>query len=767
MRSHPDWLFLSLVALVLVHAAAAAAAAQGKSELSGCKVEQAHQLSLVQLDPNHHVLTGNVEQPVQIDCDELQLFADKVELFRREGRVLAEGHVVFVSGTNRISAERMEFNTKTRTGTFYTASGTAIMRQGTPGQAAGEQEPYAYFWGDELHKVGPTKYRIVRGGFTACGQPTPRWEVSSGTLTLNLDDYVLLTNALFKVKGVPLLYMPVFYYPMQEDDRATGFILPTYGTATLAGQKLSNGFFWALGRSHDALFTHDWFTKTGQGVGGRYRYVLAQGSQGNLRFYRLSEKPITTVINGSPITTSGQQSYTVNGDLVQRLPGGLHLRGYADYFSSLVTQQRYQQNVFQATNRQRRYGVNVGGNWQEYVLNATVEQRDIFDNVNRMTRDGTLPRLSLSRGERPIGRLPLYFAANGEYVTFVRKTIDKDVTASDQGLSRFDFSPSLRIPFTRWPFLTINSAVSWRGTYWTESLDASRVQVSEGLGRSYFDFQSRITGPVLNRIWNTTNSGYAEKFKHVIEPSLVVQRITAIDAFDRIVPLDGSDYIVGNVTRLTYSLANRLYAKKENSREIVNVGISQTYYTDARAAQYDRAYQSTYDSNRTNFSPIALTARLAPTTGIQGSFRTEWDTRVNAIRTIAANGSFVSGGRLQAEAGWSQRRFIKDLRGFEAPLANHYINASTTLRTRRNNFGGTYSFNYDLRNDDFLQQRYMAYYNAQCCGVAVEWQTFNLRGSFAGFGVSQDRRFNISFTLAGIGAVPNFFGALSGQQNRR
>ena len=164
---------------------------------------------------------------------------------------------------------------------------------------------------------------------------------------------------------------------------------------------------------------------------------------------------------------------------------------------------------------------------------------------------------------------------------------------------------------------------------------------------------------------------------------------------------------------------------------------------------------------------MALTARVAPTTEIQGTFRTEWDTKVNAIRTLAANGSFGGGGWLQADAGWSRRRFIKDLPGFEEALSNHYLNASTTVHTRRNNFGGTYSFNYDLRHDNFLQQRYMAYYNAQCCGVAVEWQTFNLQGSFAGFGVQQDRRFNISFTLAGIGAVPNFFGALSGQQDRR
>jgi LPS-assembly protein len=764
----------AFLAFVFALIGAVPAFAQTQGQLAGCKLERTNQASLAQVAAGHFVLSGSTEQPVQIDCDELQLFADKVELFQNEGRVVAEGHIVFVSGTNRISAERMEFNTKTRTGTFYEASGTAIIRQGTPEQTAGEQEPYAFFWGDELHKVGPTKYKIVRGGFTACVQPTPRWEVSSGTLTLNLDDYVLLTNALFKVKGVPLLYLPVFYYPMQEDDRATGFVIPTYGTATHAGQKLSNGFFWALGRSHDLMFLHDWFTKTGQGMGARYRYMISPGSQGNARFYRLNEKSITTLINGVPVTTDPVQSYNINGDLVQNLGGGLRARGYADYFSSISSQQRNQQNVFHATNRTRRFGGNISGNWSEWVLNATLEQRDIFDGPTRLTRDGNLPRFSLSRGERAIGKSPLYFGVTGEYVTFVRKGLDtsgdEDVELYDQGLTRLDVNPTLRIPFTKWQFFTVNSSVSWRGTYWTESLNASRTQIPDAISRSYIDFQSRIVGPVFNKIFNTPNSSYAEKFKHVIEPSVTIQRVTAVDQFDRIVPLDGTDFVLGNVTRFVYSLANRFYAKKESSREILNIGIAQSYYTDARAAQFDRDFQSTFgrpEQKRSNYGPVALTVRAAPTLGIQGNFRTEYDHQFEAIRTIAASGTFNSSNVLQAEAGWSVRRHVEGLPGFEEALANHYLNASTTLRTRRNNFGGTYSFNYDLKNDFFLQQRYMAFYNAQCCGLSVEWQTFNLEGSFAGFGIQQDKRFNISFTLAGIGAVPNFFGALSGQQNRR
>ena len=57
------------------------------------------------------------------------------------------------------------------------------------------------------------------------------------------------------------MYLPIIYYPIKDDDRATGFLLPTYGSSTLRGQAISNAFFWAIGRSQDATFFHDWFTQ--------------------------------------------------------------------------------------------------------------------------------------------------------------------------------------------------------------------------------------------------------------------------------------------------------------------------------------------------------------------------------------------------------------------------------------------------------------------------------------------------------------------------
>lgn len=761
-----------LAACIALDWAAAPAVAHAQLDLAGCTFVNAPVQGTRLSD--HTVLTGTAEAPVQIDCEGMQFFADTVELFQETTRIVAIGHVLFVSSDNRIAAERMEFNWKTRTGTFYTASGTVTLAGQTDKSLFGTQEPDAYFYGDTIEKLGPKKYKISRGAFTTCVQPTPRWELVAGSVTLNLDEYALLTNAIFRIKGVPMMYLPVFYYPIQEDDRATGFLIPTYGTATAKGQSLSNAFFWAIGRSHDATFTHDWFSKAGSGMGAEYRYIAGPGSSGNGRVYRLSEREVTAEeATGTNPARAAVQSYNVTGGLTQRLPLGLFARANANYFSSITTQQRYQQDVFQATNRTRRFGGQITGAWSTYSLSATAERNDTFYPNDSVITNGSLPRIAFSRGEGPIAGLPIYFGLTSEYVGILRSSQTGDVTR-DQGLTRLDVTPSLRIPFNRWQFLTLNTSLSWRGTRWSESLEAVPgtepfVQVAEPIGRSYFDLQARITGPVFNRIFNTPGSGYAEKFKHVIEPTLTIQRVTAIDNFAQIVPLETADRVVGSVTRYNYALASRLYAKQESTREIVTATVSQSYYTDARAAQADQQYESSFGrAAPTNFSPVKLQVRGAPSDRMLMDFSTEWDPTAHALRTLAVNGT-LNLAWLQGSAGWSQRRLIPTLPEFDDPnRATHYLNATANIRRPGNRIGGQYSFNYDLKNDAFLQQRLTAYYNAQCCGIVVEYQTFN-NPALASIGIPEDRRFNISFSLAGIGTFSNFFGALGGggqQQNR-
>jgi LPS-assembly protein len=736
--------------------------------LEGCgeKWEQAS-LQLVQVTKDHIIRTGAVE----IACADMKFFADEMEMFVDRNLLIARGNVVFTSGGSRIGADRMEFDTKTRTGTFYQASGSVSLGDRVERSMFGTQEPDAYFYGERLEKIGEKKYRIVKGGFTTCVQPTPRWEMTSTSVVLNLDDYALLRNPLLKVKGVPVLYLPLLYYPMQEDDRATGFLIPVYGASTLQGQKISNAFFWAIGRSHDATFFHDWFSKTGQGGGTEYRYILSPQSSGNMRTYLLDE-PATVVTqpDGSSSVRDARRSFTLDGGFNQALPFNLRARGNAQYFSDVTVQQLYHHDPYRSTNRQRRLSGIVTGSWGSYVVSSTFRRDETFLNQDSSYVTGSLPQVAVSRAERPIANLPVYFQVNGEYGSLVRKDIGAS-TEVDRGVTRVDVSPSVRVPFTRWPFLTVNSSAAWRSTWWSRSQEAlTRLPVDEAISRRYFDLEAAVTGPTLNRIFNTPGGGYAEKFKHVIEPNVTLQRLTAIDVFDRVLVHDGNDAIVGSVTRVSYGLTNRLYAKKGGAtsaaREIATFSLAQTYYTDANAAAYDENYQSSFNTFiPSRLSPIAANLRLALTDNMHGELRAEYDTRFKAVRTVSASGTYRHSNWFDTSASWSMRRFIEGLPGFDDPNdKDHYLNSTTGLRTPRNRVGGAYGFNLDIGRGAFLQQRISGYYNAQCCGFAAEYQTFNYGGLRTIAGVAQDRRFTFSVTLAGIGTFSPPFGGLGGPQ---
>jgi hypothetical protein len=516
--------------------------------------------------------------------------------------------------------------------------------------------------------------------------------------------------------------------------------------------------------------------------------MLGPSSSGNTRFHILKEQPIEYIPqNGTtPIKRPGRDSFTFIGSLSQPLGRGLHARANANYFSSLEVQQTYQQNIFDATQRNRTLGGSVTGSWGAYSMATTLDRSEMFFGTTSSTVTGALPRVTFSRGEKPIAGTRVYASIGGEYATIIRErratrrvtdetgAIQDVETVLDEGLTRTDFTPLVRFPFTRWPFLTVNSSLAWRYTFWTESQNPTNgLRLPESISRSYFDVQSRIVGPIFNRIWNTPNSGYAEKVKHTIEPFVNLQRLTAIDNYASIVPLDAVEAVVGSMTRVNYGVNNRIFAKVKRaepgapagqSRQILNIAVTQSYYTDAKAAQVDREYATSFAGTPpSHVSPIAIDVTASPTNDINASFRTEYDTQFGAFRTFDANGRLEYAGRLQIIAGWSQRRFVKGLPGFdnEATLT-HFLNTNTVLSFDRNRIGTALSMNYDLNRGQFLQRRITGYYNAQCCGFAFEYQNFNFAGSSVASPVLQDNRFNMSFTLAGIGTFSNFFGALGG-----
>jgi LPS-assembly protein len=192
-------------------------------------------------------LTGSAIGPVDLPIPRqmgFRIVADLIEIDLKTERMVATGNVAFTGPDSRIAADRIEFNIKDGTATFINAGGTLTIPDADRA-VFGNQDPDVYFWGDIIEKRGPEKYIIERGGFTTCVQPTPRWAMGSTRITINLDDHVLAHHTVFRVKGVPMMYLPVMYYPLHDEGRSTGFLMPNFGTSTFRGTALSNGFFWA------------------------------------------------------------------------------------------------------------------------------------------------------------------------------------------------------------------------------------------------------------------------------------------------------------------------------------------------------------------------------------------------------------------------------------------------------------------------------------------------------------------------------------------
>ena len=752
--------FTILVAVLLAVLVPRAASAQIPGWLQ-------RSFSLEQIDKDNFRLTSEVEIEGEAGTPNAgqKFFADYMELNIATGEMTARGNVVFQTPTAKISADSVVFNTKTKLGTFHTAFGIASLgERGLQNRSMfGTLEPDVYFYGVTLEKIGPDKYRITKGGFTTCVQPTARWEIVSNNATVNLDDYVILRNAVINVKDVPVFYLPMLYYPIQEDDRATGFLMPAYGNSLAMGSSISNAFFWAINRSQDATFFHDWMMSRGNGLGTEYRYVLGPQSQGNFRYYWLDEKE--AIVNGQ--VRQPRQSKKIEGGLTQDLPYGLAARGRVDYFTNVTVQQTYNHDFYNASQSNRTISGGLSGSWRSLSVNGQYLRSETFYNEDQSYVSGSAPGMLASLSGVRVGRLPLFATVNAEAarVLYIQ---NNGATSTDLGLFKLDALPSIRAPLSTLPYLQVNATASYRTTYYSESRAANNLQIEEPVTRRYGDMRVEIVGPVFSRVFTPQNA-MADRLKHVIEPNFSVQRRTTIENEDRIPSnAGGYDIIVGGTTQMNYGLTNRVLVRKDVEgqpsagapRELLAVSIRQSYYTDERASTFDNSYSYGYNFRAANaFSPIALSARALPTNPLSVDYRLEYDPIPDTDTTpkllgMSLNGTFRTS-TADLTAGWTRQAYSTNAR------SNNYINAATSLRFKESKFGGQVVFNYDFARRSLLNQRYVGFYNPQCCGVSVEFQSFNYP-SGQGFLLPHDRRFNISFTLAGVGSFSNLLGAFGG-----
>ncbi|HUR20865.1 MAG TPA: putative LPS assembly protein LptD [Vicinamibacterales bacterium] len=749
------------------------APATAQPAAGGCRMVSFGSVDLINKEKDPTLATGSSRRearasamvPVEIRCGEVLLIAQEIDQLLPEDRIIARGSVVFQQVGTRITAERGEFDSKTKTGFFEHASGTLQLTDKQIDRSLfGAQEPEAIFVADKIEKTGDHSYRLTNAVFSACVQPTRRWEITASRLSFTVDKYAVMRDAVMRVKDVPVLYLPFFYYPIQQDGRATGFLMPSYGSSSFRGFTLSNAFFWAISRSQDATLYHDWFTSSGQGYGADYRYIRGGSSQGDARVYMIREK--ATFADDGTLITPGRKSYEVRGNIAQSLPGSIRFQAQADYFTDVTTQQLYQVDLSSFSQRSRYLRAEATAQYGRVRMWVQGERNDLLYGNDSVSSMRYQPRTNVSISQAPVFGTKINFSASFDTTNAVRIN-DTSKPDTRFAVFRTDGSVSVRAPLSLGSAFSLEAGVNVRQTHWDVSRDAKTGDIVDvPLTRKLVETRLRIRGPNFTRVFNTPRNGFAERYKHVIQPIVTIQKTSAFDRFQEVVQLDGIDLVLGGVTQVNYGISNTLMARVRTGdgppdiREILSLDLTQTYYTNKLAAQYDQQYQSSFSNlyvyapPPSNFSPVRATLSFSPSAELGGRFGLEYDTQFRAVRSY--NASFhAARERFDVDSSWTKRQVIPGLSGYDDPLrADQFVTFAARLKRPGGGKAIGYSTTFDILRDRMLQQRITGFYNAQCCGVSVDYAVTNLKH----LGFRNDKRFSISLSLAGIGSFTNPLG---------
>ncbi len=212
------------------------------------------------------VAEGNVE----VGFGTRTVRADRIRYDATTGEAEFMGHVRYQDAGDAFAFDRMVINIRTETGILYNGS---IHLATNNYQLASER----------FEKTGPRTFVIRKGSLTTCPcDPEPDWKLMVGRSRVTIDGYAVAKDVTFKVRGVPVLWLPWAAFPVKLT-RQSGLLLPSFLHSGTRGYVLSLPYYWAINRWSDATFTLDAMSRRGYRPEVEYRYVLNQASEGAAR----------------------------------------------------------------------------------------------------------------------------------------------------------------------------------------------------------------------------------------------------------------------------------------------------------------------------------------------------------------------------------------------------------------------------------------------------------------------------------------------------
>ncbi len=133
----------------------------------------------------------------------------------------------------------------------------------------------------KVEKTSLEKYVAYEAEFTTCKDCTESWTVYGEKVEITVNQYVVITNALMRIKGADAFYLPYLVFPI-KNARETGLLFPQLSVRNTQGFSYAQPWFWAINQSSDMTLTPTVWAE--RGLGGDIEYRNALNNASNFQF---------------------------------------------------------------------------------------------------------------------------------------------------------------------------------------------------------------------------------------------------------------------------------------------------------------------------------------------------------------------------------------------------------------------------------------------------------------------------------------------------
>jgi LPS-assembly protein len=731
---------------------------------------------------------------VEVFDGETLIIADRITYNKTTNDVLAEGNVFLVEQGQRLTGEVLEFNYKTRRGVM---SNPTAFTNTTPDGTTVVIDAF------RADKTGEDTYNLEHAVLTACQDKSPKWSFTAKRARVRLDHRAKVYNAFFRIKNVPVFWVPFASISISKKDRSSGFLTPSSGSSSIKGRTLHVGYFQTLGRSADVLVRTDLFSKRGVGVGFDFRARPDENSRIAFGSFLVVDRVLGPKYDpacdratlGDKCKLPNQGGSSFYADAVQYFKNGFMAVADVNITSSFDFRNVFSDNVLSAISPEERSVLYLNKNWRSYSFNAEVGEQSVFA-ANSIVKTRQLPSIEFSqRNSKLSEKFPVYFSFGAalDGVQRVEATGNQVDLKSPSIVERLDLSPRLTFPLKSFAGFTLTPSVGVRSTFYSDSIDPVQRQfVGQNLLRNYADLDLDLRAPGLAKVFRHGDG--TPWFKHVIEPFVEYRRVKGIDDFDRTPLIDERD-LVADTNEVEYGVTNRFFVKRQTgddsapqTHELLSFTVSQKYFFDPtfggalRPGQRNQFFPINtlsgfaFEGVERDQSPLNLKARLYPTSTLSADLRLNYDTRFHSLRDFIVGTWYGKGIFSFGQTWYYTRRIVDDkLRGDQllsdpTTFPGNQFDFYASVGNRAHGPYSSFSISYDLRDQLFNGQardRRFIYLTTtsgwawNCCGVEVQHTTFNA-------GIRNESRFVFAFTLKGIGTFgTQTFNQLTGMGPQR